>query len=384
MRFFEANHTGYMVMEFVEGTSLPDWIASRRPLPQATVLGLAVPVLDGLEVIHKAGYLHRDIKPANVFIRSDGSPVLLDFGSARQLMGGNRELTAVVSPGYAPFEQYHTHGKQGPWTDLYALGGVLYWMVSAQKPVEAAARVRKDIMAPAAQVAVATYSNQLLAAIDWALKPNEDERPQSVGEFRHALAIAARPAASDRTVPVGAPPVASPAAAPAGAPAAGDMSGMTGLAGVALDRGELMRVETELARRIGPIAAVVVRSAAKKAQSIAALVAAVAEEVSDEKERAAFLRKFAPGDGASGATARVQTQGVRELSVSEKFSAAVLKQAESALAQHIGAIARVVVQRAAAKARDEPELYLLISDEIRDPVERKNFVRKAVSASRPR
>src|SRR5688572_30840660 len=102
MRFFEANRTGYMVMEFVEGTSLPDWIASRRPLPQSTVLELAGPVLDGLEMIHKAGYLHRDIKPANVFIRSDGSPVLLDFGSARQLMGGNKELTAVVSPGYAP------------------------------------------------------------------------------------------------------------------------------------------------------------------------------------------------------------------------------------------------------------------------------------------
>jgi hypothetical protein len=381
MRFFEANHTGYMVMEFVEGTSLPDWIASRRPLPQATVLGLAGPVLDGLEVIHKAGYLHRDIKPANVFIRSDGSPVLLDFGSARQLMGGNKELTAVVSPGYAPFEQYHTHGKQGPWTDLYALGGVLYWIVSAQKPVEAAARVRKDIMAPAAQVAVATYSNQLLAAIDWALKPNEDERPQSVAELRRALAIVARPAGSDRTVPVGAPPVAPPAATPAGTPAAGDVSGMTGLTSVALDRGELKRVETELALRIGPIAAVVVRRAAKKAQSIAALVEAVAGEIADEKERTAFLRKFGSGEGAAGTTSRVQAQSVPEQSVSEKFSAAVLKQAETALAQYIGAIARVVVQRAAAKARDEAELYLLISDEIKDPAERRNFIRKAVSAS---
>ena len=378
MRFFEANQTGYMVMEFVEGTALPDWIESRRPLPQAMVLELAGPVLDGLEVIHKTGYLHRDIKPANVFIRSDGSPVLLDFGSARQLMGSNKELTAVISPGYAPFEQYHTQGKQGPWTDLYALGGVLYWMVSAQRPVEAAARVRKDIMAPAAQVAVASYSNQLLAAIDWALKPNEDERPQSVGEFRRALATVTRPAGSDRTVPVGAP-LASPAAVRP-APAAGDTS-MPGLTGVALDRGELKRIETELAQRIGPIAAMVVRNAARKAQSIAALVEAVAGEVADEKERTAFLRKFAPSEGASGATARAQTQSVRELSISAKFSAAVLKQAETALAQHIGAIARVVVQRAAAKARDEAELYLLISDEIRDPVERKNFIRKAVSAS---
>ena len=384
MRFFEANHTGYMVMEFVEGTSLPDWVQSRRPLPQATVLGLATAVLDGLDVIHKAGYLHRDIKPANVFIRDDGSPVLLDFGSARQLAGGNRELTAVVTPGYAPFEQYHTHGKQGPWTDLYALGGVLYWMVCGQKPIEAAARIRHDIMPPATQAAVAPYTGPLLATIDWALKPNEEERPQSVAEFRRAIA-AARPASSDRTVSLALPDsqtvVAAPAPAPVPAPAAPVSSGMTGFTGVALDRGELKRVETELAQRIGPIAGMVVRNAAKKAISIAALVDAVAPEISDEKERTAFLRKFASGSGeAPAGMTRPPTKVVPELSISQKFSAVVLKQAETALSQHIGAIARVVVNRAAAKARDEAELYLLISDEIRDPAERKNFIRKAVTA----
>jgi serine/threonine protein kinase len=381
MRFFEANHTGYMVMEFVDGTALPDWIQPRRPLPQAAVLGLLGPLLDGLEVIHKAGYLHRDIKPANVFIRSDGSPVLLDFGSARQLIGGNKELTAIVSPGYAPFEQYHTHGKQGPWTDLYALGGVLYWIVSGQKPVDAAARVRTDIMAPAAQVALTTYSNQLLAAIDWALKPNEDERPQSVAELRRALAAATTrfSGSSDRTMPVGAQDVT--AARPPAPTATTDASGVSGLTGLALDRGELKRVETELAHRIGPIATMVVRNAARKAQSIAALAEAVAGEIADQKDRAAFLKKFSPVETASGPPREQSRLLASEASISQKFSAAVLKQAETALAQHIGAIARVVVNRAAARARDETELYLLISDEIRDPAERKNFIRKAVSAS---
>ncbi len=125
MRFFEANKTGYMVMEFVEGKPLPEWIGPRRPLPQQSLQALAGPLLDGLAVIHKSGFLHRDIKPANIFMRDDGSPVLLDFGSARELKGGNQELTAVVSPGYAPLEQYHAHGKQGPWSDLYAFGGVM-------------------------------------------------------------------------------------------------------------------------------------------------------------------------------------------------------------------------------------------------------------------
>src|SRR5262245_57237556 len=107
MRFFEANGSAYMVMEVVEGGALDDWVKSRRPITEAQVSALAAPLLDGLEVVHKAGFLHRDIKPGNIYVRADGSPVLLDFGSARQRAA---EKTAVVSPGYAPFEQYHTKG----------------------------------------------------------------------------------------------------------------------------------------------------------------------------------------------------------------------------------------------------------------------------------
>jgi len=238
-------------------------------------------------------------------------------------------------------------------------------------------------MAPAAQAAAAPYTNQLLAAIDWALKPNEEERPQNVAEFRRALATA-QPitsertislAASDATVVAGGP---SPAAQPQSQP--GTMAEFTGLA---LDRGELKRVEAELAQRIGPIAAMIVRNAAKTALSIEALAQVVAKEIDDEKERAAFLRKFASGDTSTSAT-RATARAAPEASISQKFSAAILKQAETALAQHIGAIARVVVNRAAAKARDEAELYLLISDEIKDPAERRTFIRKAVSASAKR
>ena len=203
MRFFEANRTGYMVMEFVEGKPLPDWIGPRRPLPQQTLQALIAPLLDGLDVIHKAGYLHRDIKPANIFMREDGSPVLLDFGSARELKGGNQELTAVVSPGYAPLEQYHTQGRQGAWSDLYAFGGVMYWMLTGNKPVEAAARVRQDIMPPAVKAAEGRgYAPEFLGAVDWALKPNDEERPQSVAEFKRRLA--GMQPASDRTVPAAA------------------------------------------------------------------------------------------------------------------------------------------------------------------------------------
>src|SRR4029077_1605541 len=92
MRFFEANGTAYMVMEFVEGAPLPDWISTRRPLAEAQVAALVAPLLDGLEVVHKSGFTHRDIKPPNIYIRDDSSPVLLDFGAARQK---SSELTAL-------------------------------------------------------------------------------------------------------------------------------------------------------------------------------------------------------------------------------------------------------------------------------------------------
>ena len=371
MRFFEANCTGYMVMEFVEGKPLPDWIGPRRPLPQKSFSTLVEPLLEGLEVIHKAGFLHRDIKPANIFMREDGSPVLLDFGSARELKGGNQELTAVVTPGYAPLEQYHTQGRQGAWSDLYAFGGVMYWMLTGNKPVEAAARVRQDIMVPAATAGAGRYTPEFLAAVDWALKPNDEERPQSVAEFKQRLA-ALQPLAADRTVPAAAlekTVLAKP----------GDAGGMTGLTGVVLDREQVKRIEAEMARHIGPISAVVVRNAAKKALSIPALAEAVAGEIPDEKARASFIRKFTTGETTTKPPADATQKASDATTISQKFTAEVLQKAEAALAQYIGAIAKVVVKRAAAKARDQGELYLLIADEIKDPVERKSFIRKAIS-----
>src|SRR3954468_6105568 len=189
MRFFEANGSAYMVMEFVEGAPLSEWIKTQRPLSEAYLRAFLMPLLDGLEVVHKAGFTHRDVKPGNIYMREDLTPVLLDFGSARMQAS---ELTAVVSPGYAPLEQYHTHGNQGPWSDLYAMAGVLYWIVTGNRPHEAAARVRNDTMTPALKAGDRNvYPPSFLAAIDWALTIHERDRPQSVKEWREALLDAA-------------------------------------------------------------------------------------------------------------------------------------------------------------------------------------------------
>ena len=190
LNFFRANDTVYMVMEYETGEPLNQWLIGRLPLDRPTLLNIVRPLLDGLEAIHRAGFLHRDIKPGNIYMRADGTPVLLDFGSARRLEnedGQEQALTAVVTPGFAPAEQYHRHGKQGPWTDLYAFAGVMYWMVTGKLPVEAFARLREDGMPPAASIGnVDAFGLALLNAIDWALNPDEDKRPRQVADFRRA------------------------------------------------------------------------------------------------------------------------------------------------------------------------------------------------------
>jgi serine/threonine protein kinase len=377
LRFFETNRTAYMVMEFVAGQPLGDWIRSRRPLGQDAVLAIAGPLLDGLEVVHRAGYLHRDIKPGNVFIRDDGSPVLLDFGSARATASGS-ELTAIVTPGYAPIEQYHTQGQQGPWSDLYAFGGVLYWMIVGKRPVEAVARVRQDMLPPAQQAADAgRYSAQLLTSIDWALTLHEERRPQSVAEFRSALSGLAQ--SDQATVKIQDAPQATMKIQDAPQATTPPTTLPTG---VVFDRDTLKRIETELARHIGPIAPVVIRSAAKKTYTVAGLAEMVSADIADDKVRAAFVRKFsgdrsAPtGDPTRTAAARQQSAPPADSSIDPQ----TISKAEAALAKYIGAVAKIVVKRAAAKARDRGELYLLIADEIEDKSERKAFIRKAISA----
>ncbi len=193
-RFFEANNTAYMVMDYEFGESLNTWMRKRLergdPEPdEATLLQMIVPLLQGLDKVHEAGFLHRDIKPANIYVRdSDGSLVLLDFGAARQTASAEKEgMTSIVTPGYAPFEQYHSHGHQGPWSDLYALGGVLYWFVAGRKPIEAAARIQSDPQEPALDIGKGKYSEAFLKAIDWALLPDDQKRPQSVSEFLPVL-----------------------------------------------------------------------------------------------------------------------------------------------------------------------------------------------------
>ncbi len=198
-RFFTANGTAYLVMAYVDGESLSAILERAGTLSEAELREMLDPLLSGLEHVHRAGFLHRDIKPGNIYIRRDGSPVLLDFGAARLAMGGrSQSLTSIVSAGYAPFEQYTTRGNQGPWSDIYALGGVLYRAALGQRPPDAPDRIRNDPYVSAVTAGQGNFSHTFLAAIDAALQVDEEKRPQSVADWRPLFD--GKPAAAQPTV----------------------------------------------------------------------------------------------------------------------------------------------------------------------------------------
>ena len=187
--FFQANSTAYIVMEYAEGETLSEFLNRKGVLTEAELKAILHPILDGLEVVHRADFLHRDIKPGNIIIRAeDNSPVLLDFGAARMAIGAkSRSVTSVVTPGYAPREQYSSRGNQGPWTDIYALGGVCYRALTAEVPTDAVDRMIDDPLIPVSERCKGHASHQFLAAIDHALQVDESDRPQSASEWRAEL-----------------------------------------------------------------------------------------------------------------------------------------------------------------------------------------------------
>ncbi len=197
LRYFRQNDSAYIVMEYEVGQRLKRWVPNHAPLTRDALLSIVHPLLDGLDAVHQAGFLHRDIKPDNIYVRADGTPVLLDFGAARRV-SSDSAMTNIISPGFAPFEQYHSQGKQGAWTDIYSLGAVMYWMTTGEKPIESAARVAQDTMPPVSSLGDAgVFGSKLLQTIDWALLPDESRRPQTVALFRAALVEAAKPQAND-------------------------------------------------------------------------------------------------------------------------------------------------------------------------------------------
>ncbi|MGH8544160.1 MAG: serine/threonine protein kinase [Gammaproteobacteria bacterium] len=192
---FEANNTAYLIMNYERGESLQSALARRGTLSEGELRKLLFPLLEGLETMHQKGFVHRDIKPSNLFVRANGTAVILDFGSARLLIVSDPQtVTNLVSPGYAPIEQYSSSGdNQGPWTDIYGLGATLYRAATGVIPQSAIARAEAivhgapDPFLRAAGHANGKYSTTFLRAIDQALEFKAGDRPQSIDAWRCAF-----------------------------------------------------------------------------------------------------------------------------------------------------------------------------------------------------
>ena len=188
---FKNNNTAYMVMDYELGESLQDILSRRKVLEEGDIETVMLPIIDGLKRVHAHGFIHRDIKPANIFIRVDGDPVLLDFGSARQSLEQNRNsMTSLFSKGYAPIEQYNTReDEQGPWTDIYALGATMYRTIAGVPPTDAIDRstaisiTSRDSYVSAVEIGAGKYSEPILRAIDHAMQFKRQERPQTITEW---------------------------------------------------------------------------------------------------------------------------------------------------------------------------------------------------------
>lgn len=186
---FQANGTAYFIMPYLEGITLHKWINDHPKATQQELEDIFIPLLEGLKYIHEQGLLHRDIKPENIFLTESGDPVLIDFGSARFALGAkSRTLTQVLTPRYAPFEQYSSTGKFTPALDLYSLAACMYEAITHKLPEEAPQRMEEDAQPKLANSKYAQkYTQAFLSAIDKALEVRARDRFQNAFDFQRAL-----------------------------------------------------------------------------------------------------------------------------------------------------------------------------------------------------
>ncbi len=189
LNFFRANGTVYMVMQFERGRTLHDYIRKHRgEVKEMLIRAVFARMLNGLREVHAHKLMHLDIKPSNIYLRNDGTPVLLDFGAARQtLMSDQPVLKPMYTPGYAAPEQYEKGAQLGPWTDIYSVGASLHACIVGSPPPRADERTQQDTLQPVVKTQAGRYSRQLLELTDWCLHLDPQQRPPSVYALQKAL-----------------------------------------------------------------------------------------------------------------------------------------------------------------------------------------------------
>jgi len=314
--FIEANGTAYLIMDLEHGRSLASVLSDAKRLTSDQTRGIALDCLQGLRAMHAQNYLHRDIKPANILIRKTGSAVLLDFGAARlALKNQETRMTIILTPGYAPVEQYSAEEQQGPWTDLYAMGATLYHCIVGQSPPQsterlaAVARRKPDSAAQWLRLVEERTDPIVLSAVRWMIEPYAEDRPQDANAV---ISLLLGSAEEPRTLSLG--PLGSTDDEAKHAPTVSDSSSRQSTfrmasrrVGVSSDSSggdagaplgtiigpdRLASAKKSLVAILGPIAEVIVERAAQNAGSLEEFYRLLANELDDEAERKQFLKNL--------------------------------------------------------------------------------------------
>ncbi len=377
--YMEAHGTAYFVMDYEEGECLDARLKAVVTLPEHEIVQIILPIVQGLRAVHAQNFLHRDIKPLNIYLRRDGSPVLLDFGAAREALGAHsRTVTRMVTPGYAPFEQYLANTKQGPWSDIYAIGATMFHCAVGVAPMAATERVaavhdhEPDPVHSIADTLKGKFAPKFVDVMMWMLAPMAKDRPQTVDELVPTLEAClgqSRPAARRTAGHAGlAQSVGSDQ---------GDID--LGGPGATLPAETLHAIEVNLAQHIGPMSKVLVQKAATRASDVQALTELLARFIDSDAARTSFLAStralsssqvlggrppdLVPAPPAAGAPGR------------GTVDAALIEAAERDLAGYLGPMARILVKRAAAEARDATDFCARLAQELHDPEKRAAFAR---------
>ena len=194
LNFFRQNETVYMVMNYLEGATLQDFIVTARDLKkqkvfrESTIRSLFDEILRGLRIVHQHKMLHLDLKPANIFITDDNKAVMLDFGAAREVLNKEGNFTRpMYTPGFAAPEMYRRDSTMGPWTDIYAIGACIYSCMQGYPPNDAPQRLEKDRLALSLTRLRGVYSDNLIEVVEWCMSLDPLSRPQSVFALQKEL-----------------------------------------------------------------------------------------------------------------------------------------------------------------------------------------------------
>ncbi len=386
----EEQDTRFIAMEFVEGRTLAQLLAATPRLPEAQALDITAQLLDALAAAHRAGVWHRDIKPANLILTPEGRVKVTDFGIARiENISLTQVSSAIGTPGYMAPEQYVGEGIDHR-VDLFAAGVLLYRMLAGRAPFSGSPetvmyRILNEEPVPPSRAEGSACAPRFDAVVARALAKAPAQRFQSAAEFRAALQALA--GADDATVIVGRP--AAPVAPAPVERTTGGLSGR-GTGGTLLqassiagwEAAALAPVEHALAERLGPMARLLVREAARTCGDLASLVQRVAEHLPDAGERAAFLARFAaPGTGGTGAGPRTggtagpppaATVSGTGSNAATALTPELLQKTERVLTQHIGPIARVVLKKT-AQAPTAEALFERLAEQVADGPERERL-----------